>query len=1417
MPRIYSRPLLRVLVMVALFMSAAVSALAQGGSATVSFVTTPDYPAGVGIFDIALADFNGDGNMDAATTNGESGDLTILIGRGSEGFAPPVRYLLGLSPYTVKAGDFNKDGRADLITLNRPTKSISVLLGDGTGSFSVSTSLTLPTDTLYMVLGDFNGDGNLDGVAAVTGSTSNKLTFLKGNGAGGFTATVTPLVYDKVLYGLAAGDFNEDGKLDVVGANAFDGVIVLQGDGAGGFSAPVSFPAGNAPYNVAVADFNGDNHLDLVVSFFSDLFLKENVVVMLGTGTGSFGAPKGFVANKSPWQISTGDFNGDNKQDMAVVGSGGVSVFLGDGTGSFGAARSYASGAFPRPCATGDFNNDGKLDIVVGNSQVISDLSNGLALMLGDGTGDFVATRQKQVAASPGPMAINDFNNDGKLDVAVLSINNINGVNYSASILLGDGAGNSTESQRITFSFNQAINSVATGDFNKDGKADLAITVGVSGIAILLGDGTGHFPTSGPGGTPVITSLSSYINGSAFVRAADFNNDGNLDLVVSGRYSGGFVTMLGDGAGNFTFIPGNYFSNAGDMAVGDFNKDGKADFALVSDKIYILLGDGAGHFNNAMSLSVADFVYGLTIGDFNKDGKTDIAVARNSTQKNLTIFLASAGSNFGFDAAKDYDAPVASPRAVTTADFNNDGNADLATANGSSYNVTVFAGDGAGNFLPGIPFDLGVDLGSIAAGDFNGDQKIDLLMASGWTNSVHLILNNYTTPKPTLSVDDISLVEGNTGTTDAVFTVRLSDASSSVVKVNYVFDIFTSGTSPSYAKSGEDFQGANGTLTFQPGVTIQTIMVPVSSDTLDEFDEIFKVNLTNPVNAVLYKGTGVATIKDNDDPPTISISDAGPVSEGNTDKTVTMTVSLSQPSGKEITVDVTAADGTTSGALDVFGSTTSLTFPAGTTSRSLSLTIRGDNIYETDETFFENLSNAVNATIADAQGQLTIVNDDPLPSVVISDISVTEGATGTRNATFSVGLSNPSYQQVTVNYTTADGTATAGLDYTATSGAVTFNPGETFSKSFSVPVIGDTLDEIDEVFYLNLSVTNGTAPTGQVKATIFDDDGPAISINDISVYEGNSDTTSATFTVTLSAPSPQDISVRFSTQGGTATSNVDYQFSFNQQLMIPAGSASGTITIPVKGDTTVEPDETFSVALTNPIRATIADAQGVCTILNDDSSIQFSASAYSINEGTVNTPQGFGSLIVDVKRTGNTSADATVQYFTSDDSGGNECNQVTTLASQRCDYSAAAGTLRFAAGETTKQIQIPIINDGYIEGAETFKLKLQNPTGTASLGTINEATVTIDDRGALTTPAENPYLSNEFFVRLNYLDFLGREPDTEGWNTWPTVLNNCGSQQGFLGAPFDCDRAHVSHGFFASPEFTNRGFLIYRLYAAGMN
>lgn len=194
--------------------------------------------------------------------------------------------------------------------------------------------------------------------------------------------------------------------------------------------------------------------------------------------------------------------------------------------------------------------------------------------------------------------------------------------------------------------------------------------------------------------------------------------------------------------------------------------------------------------------------------------------------------------------------------------------------------------------------------------------------------------------------------------------------------------------------------------------------------------------------------------------------------------------------------------------------------------------------------------------------------------------------------------------------------------------------------------------------------------------------------------------------------------------------------------------------------------------------------------------IQFTAGSFAVAESG-------GSASITVSRSGPTTSAATADYATSDTAGLTNCNVVNGVGSPRCDYATSVGIVRFAVGETSKTISIPIVDDSYAEGNENFTITLSNATG-ASLGAPATATVTINDNEA--TNGANPIDGTAFFVRQQYVDFLGREPDPGGFAAWQAVINNC--------PPNDttCDRIHVSSGFFRSPEFQERGYFVYRFY-----
>jgi len=389
--------------------------------------------------------------------------------------------------------------------------------------------------------------------------------------------------------------------------------------------------------------------------------------------------------------------------------------------------------------------------------------------------------------------------------------------------------------------------------------------------------------------------------------------------------------------------------------------------------------------------------------------------------------------------------------------------------------------------------------------------------------------------------------------------------------------------------------------------------------------------------------------------------------------------------------------------------------------------------------------------------------------------------------TINVTRTNGSNGTVTVQYATADMTATAPSDYVSTSGTLTFNNGET-SKQITIPIADDSTPEGTENFKISLTNPSGGAVLGSFASatlSIQDNELPTLSISDVSQAEGNSGTTAFTFTVTSSNSINNNVNFNYATTDGSATAGSDYQTT-SGLLTIPAGQTSKTITVNVTGDTSKEPDETFFVNLSLAGGATIAKGQGIGTIINDDgaapATVLFDKTSYSVKEG-------LGALTITVKRSGDTSSVASVDYAT-----------INGTATQKADFEYAAGTLTFAAGETSKTVAVLINEDAHIEGDENFQVVLSKPTG-ASLGEINVSTVTIVDD--VPESATNPLDDTQSFVHTHYHDFLNREPDVAGLQFWTNEIESCGADTQCR----EIKRMNVSAAFFLSIEFQQSGFL----------
>ncbi|MDH4458171.1 MAG: Calx-beta domain-containing protein, partial [Nevskia sp.] len=348
----------------------------------------------------------------------------------------------------------------------------------------------------------------------------------------------------------------------------------------------------------------------------------------------------------------------------------------------------------------------------------------------------------------------------------------------------------------------------------------------------------------------------------------------------------------------------------------------------------------------------------------------------------------------------------------------------------------------------------------------------------------------------------------------------------------------------------------------------------------------------------------------------------------------------------------------------------------------------------------------------------TEVSATPGPSIRVNDVSVTEGNSGTSNATFTVSLSAAATVPVTVAYATANGTATADSDYVAGSGTLTFAAGTT-TQTVNVLVNGDTTVEPNETFAINLSAPTGaTIADAQGQGSIVNDDGgpaqPSVSINDVSVTEGNTGTTTVTFTIRLSAAATADTSVRFATAPGTATAGTDYATSTGA-LNFTAGQTSRTRSFTINGDTAVEPNETFFVNLSSPVGLSIADAQGVATIVDDDSGPaqpSVSINDVSVTEGNTGTK----TVTFTIRLSAAATADTSVRFATAPGS-----------ATAGTDYVTSSGALTFTAGQTSRTRSFTINGDTTVEPNETFFVNLSSPVGLTIADAQGVATISNDD------------------------------------------------------------------------------------------
>jgi len=333
---------------------------------------------------VAIADFNNDGKLDIVTANEHSGDASVLLGDGKGGFsaAPGSPFPAGHDPNDIAVGDFNRDGCLDLAFANHDTQQLTVLLGNCQGRFAPAPhspfTIAVKPHPHGIATGDFNGDGNLDLVTDSWGE--DRLEILFGDGKGSFATPGSYVAVGKHPYQrIRVADINRDGKADIVSPNLEgDNVTILLSDGKGGFRQPPGspFPCGDSPFNVAIGDVNGDGIPDLAIvnspSSTSDRTGQDGLTILIGDGHGGFtkmaGSP--FVTPKRPNMVAIGDINGDGVGDVVVSNpdSDTITIFMMSREGSVALRSTLSVPGHPKGLAIRDLNGDGKGDIVVTNT-----------------------------------------------------------------------------------------------------------------------------------------------------------------------------------------------------------------------------------------------------------------------------------------------------------------------------------------------------------------------------------------------------------------------------------------------------------------------------------------------------------------------------------------------------------------------------------------------------------------------------------------------------------------------------------------------------------------------------------------------------------------------------------------------------------------------------------------------------------------------------------------------------------------------------------------------------------------------------------------------------------------------------------------------------------------------------------------